>query len=100
MNIGNSHPTLVFEKKLAVNKYLIDKSHFHLDHCGGLPWFLQKTKFTGRVFMTHATKEGFQSDAVFVIGQSESVGINLKTELEGNLQVVAIRLYKSINHCH
>ena len=31
-------------------------SHFHLDHCGGLPWFLLKTSFKGRVFMTHATK--------------------------------------------
>ena len=43
------------------------KSHFHLDHCGGLPWFLQKTKFTGRVFMTHATKEGFQSGTLPII---------------------------------
>ncbi|XP_038583610.1 cleavage and polyadenylation specificity factor subunit 3-like isoform X1 [Micropterus salmoides] len=31
-------------------------SHFHLDHCGALPWFLQKTSFKGRTFMTHATK--------------------------------------------
>ncbi|XP_037082231.1 cleavage and polyadenylation specificity factor 73-like [Pollicipes pollicipes] len=31
-------------------------SHFHLDHCGSLPWFLQKTTFKGRCFMTHATK--------------------------------------------
>ena len=31
-------------------------SHFHLDHCGALPWFLQKTDFKGQVFMTHATK--------------------------------------------
>lgn len=31
-------------------------SHFHLDHCGALPWFLEKTTFKGRVFMTHATK--------------------------------------------
>lgn len=29
---------------------------FHLDHCGGLPWFLEKTTFQGRCFMTHATK--------------------------------------------
>ena len=29
---------------------------FHLDHCGALPWFLQKTTFKGRCFMTHATK--------------------------------------------
>ncbi|XP_071480756.1 cleavage and polyadenylation specificity factor subunit 3-like [Diadema antillarum] len=31
-------------------------SHFHLDHCGGLPYFLKTTTFRGRVFMTHATK--------------------------------------------
>ncbi|CAG0886861.1 unnamed protein product [Cyprideis torosa] len=31
-------------------------SHFHLDHCGALPWFLQRTTFRGRCFMTHASK--------------------------------------------
>jgi cleavage and polyadenylation specificity factor subunit 3 len=31
-------------------------THFHLDHCASLPYFLEKTKFKGRVFMTHATK--------------------------------------------
>ena len=31
-------------------------SHFHLDHCGALPWFLQHTDFKGKVIMTHATK--------------------------------------------
>lgn len=31
-------------------------THFHLDHCGTLPYFMQKTKFRGRVFMTHPTK--------------------------------------------
>jgi cleavage and polyadenylation specificity factor subunit 3 len=31
-------------------------SSFHLDHCGALPWFLSKTNFKGRCFMTHATK--------------------------------------------
>lgn len=31
-------------------------SHFHLDHCGALPWFLLKTAFRGKCFMTHATK--------------------------------------------
>ncbi|KAL5262541.1 hypothetical protein ACHWQZ_G008069 [Mnemiopsis leidyi] len=31
-------------------------SHFHLDHCGALPYLLEKTNFKGRTFMTHATK--------------------------------------------
>ncbi|GAB1611085.1 Hypothetical predicted protein [Argonauta hians] len=31
-------------------------SHFHLDHCGALPYFLEKTAFKGSCFMTHATK--------------------------------------------
>ncbi|KAL8502437.1 hypothetical protein ACS0TY_021542 [Phlomoides rotata] len=31
-------------------------THFHLDHAASLPYFLEKTKFKGRVFMTHATK--------------------------------------------
>ena len=31
-------------------------THFHLDHAGALPWFLQKTTFRGKCFMTHATK--------------------------------------------
>ncbi|CAI7738536.1 unnamed protein product [Closterium sp. NIES-53] len=29
---------------------------FHLDHAASLPYFLSKTNFQGRVFMTHATK--------------------------------------------
>uniref|UniRef100_A0A6B2KZ24 Beta-Casp domain-containing protein n=1 Tax=Arcella intermedia TaxID=1963864 RepID=A0A6B2KZ24_9EUKA len=31
-------------------------SHFHLDHIAALPYFLEKTTFKGRVFMTHPTK--------------------------------------------
>ncbi|KAL9691629.1 hypothetical protein QQ045_012054 [Rhodiola kirilowii] len=31
-------------------------THFHLDHAASLPYFLEKTPFKGRVFMTHATK--------------------------------------------
>lgn len=35
-------------------------SHFHLDHCGALPYFLEKTAFKGRCFMTHASKAIFR----------------------------------------
>ncbi|KAK7310046.1 hypothetical protein RJT34_07254 [Clitoria ternatea] len=31
-------------------------THFHLDHAASLPYFLEKTTFRGRVFMTYATK--------------------------------------------
>ena len=46
-------------------------SHFHLDHCGALPFFLEKAGFKGRCFMTHATKAIYRwllSDYVKVIG--------------------------------
>ena len=31
-------------------------THFHLDHCGALPYFLEKTNFEGECYMTHPTK--------------------------------------------
>ena len=35
-------------------------THFHLDHCGSLPWLLLKTPFKGRCFMTNATKATYR----------------------------------------
>ncbi|KAK0183512.1 hypothetical protein PV327_001549 [Microctonus hyperodae] len=49
--------TLPFINLIDASKIdLVLITHFHLDHCGALPWFLQKTNFKGRCFMTHATK--------------------------------------------
>eukprot|EP00842_Homolaphlyctis_polyrhiza_P005194 jgi/Hompol1/5676/HPOL_004648-RA len=31
-------------------------THFHVDHAAGLPYFMTKTNFAGRVFMTHPTR--------------------------------------------
>jgi len=35
---------------------LVLVTHFHLDHCGALPFFIMQTRFKGRVFMTGPTK--------------------------------------------
>ena len=31
-------------------------THFHLDHAAALPYFMEKTTFQGKVYMTHPTK--------------------------------------------
>lgn len=35
---------------------LILITHFHLDHCGSVPYFLEKTTFKGKIYMTYPTK--------------------------------------------
>ncbi|PWA01388.1 hypothetical protein BB558_002517 [Smittium angustum] len=35
-------------------------THFHVDHAAGVPYFLEKTDFNGRTFMTHPTKAIFR----------------------------------------
>lgn len=32
-------------------------THFHLDHCGALPYFLKSYNYKGKIFMTTPTKE-------------------------------------------
>ena len=44
-------------------------THFHMDHCGAVPYLTEKTKFKGRVFMTHPTK------AIFKILQHDAVKV-------------------------
>ncbi|CAD7943440.1 unnamed protein product [Amoebophrya sp. A25] len=31
-------------------------THFHMDHSGAVPYFVTRTEFKGRIFMTHPTK--------------------------------------------
>ena len=54
-------------------------THFHLDHCAGLPYLMTQTNFNprGRVFMTHPTKAVYRTligDFVRV-GSSDFAGI-------------------------
>ncbi|KAK7285259.1 hypothetical protein RJT34_20024 [Clitoria ternatea] len=45
-------------------------THFHLDHAAFLPYFLEKTTFRGRVFITYATK------AIYKLLLSDFVKVN------------------------
>ncbi|XP_074660015.1 cleavage and polyadenylation specificity factor subunit 3-like [Tubulanus polymorphus] len=66
-------------------------SHFHLDHCGALPWFLNKTAFKGRVFMTHATKAIYRwllSDFVKVSNISTEQMLYAETDIEVSMDKI------------
>ncbi|KAF4519085.1 hypothetical protein B566_EDAN001677 [Ephemera danica] len=66
-------------------------SHFHLDHCGALPWFLQKTSFKGRCFMTHATKAIYRwllSDYIKVSNIATEQMLYTESDLENSMDKI------------
>lgn len=68
-------------------------SHFHLDHCGALPWFLQKTTFRGRCFMTHATKAIYRwllADCIKVSNISTEQMLYTETDLEASMDKIEV----------
>ncbi|KAH1014849.1 cleavage and polyadenylation specificity factor 73 [Dendroctonus ponderosae] len=63
-------------------------SHFHLDHSGALPWFLLKTSFKGRCFMTHATKAIYRwllSDYIKVSNIATEQMLYTEADLEASM---------------
>ncbi|XP_075236661.1 cleavage and polyadenylation specificity factor 73 [Lycorma delicatula] len=66
-------------------------SHFHLDHCGALPWFLLKTSFKGRCFMTHATKAIYRwllSDYIKVSNIATEQMLYTESDLEASMDKI------------
>jgi len=66
-------------------------SHFHLDHAGALPWFLQKTTFKGKCYMTHATKAIFfwlLSDYIKVSNISTDQMLYTESDLEAAMDKI------------
>ncbi|XP_077293002.1 cleavage and polyadenylation specificity factor 73 [Arctopsyche grandis] len=66
-------------------------SHFHLDHSGALPWFLTRTSFKGRVFMTHATKAIYRwlvSDYIKVSNISTEQMLYTESDLESTMDKI------------
>ncbi|EDW84518.1 uncharacterized protein Dwil_GK13096 [Drosophila willistoni] len=66
-------------------------SHFHIDHCGALPWFLMKTSFKGRCFMTHATKAIYRwmlSDFIKISNISTDQMLYTEADLEASMEKI------------
>ncbi|XP_078481154.1 cleavage and polyadenylation specificity factor subunit 3 [Ciona intestinalis] len=79
-------PYIDFTEPEKIDLLLV--THFHLDHAGGLPWFLQKTTFKGRVFMTHATKAIYRwllSDYIKVSNISTEDQLYTEADLEDSM---------------
>ncbi|KAI3976586.1 hypothetical protein MKX01_008444 [Papaver californicum] len=62
-------------------------THFHLDHAASLPYFLEKTTFKGRVYMTHATK------AIYKLLLSDYVKVSKVIDFHQTLEVNEIRFW-------
>ena len=75
-------------------------THFHMDHCGAVPYLTEKTNFRGRVFMTHPTKAIFkilQHDAVKV-GQEEGRLFDEKDMLAAMDKIELINYHQTLEH--
>lgn len=78
-------------------------THFHLDHAASLPYFTEKTKFKGKVYMTHPTKAIYRwllSDYVRVTGLSKKGGEQpLYTEedlIRSYEKIIAVDYYQKV----
>ena len=75
-------------------------THFHLDHAAGLPFFMEKTNFRGKVFMTHPTKAIYKwllSDYVKVSALSTEDQLYDDTDLARSFErIVAIDYHQEI----
>uniref|UniRef100_A0A915J5F0 Cleavage and polyadenylation specificity factor subunit 3 n=1 Tax=Romanomermis culicivorax TaxID=13658 RepID=A0A915J5F0_ROMCU len=68
-------------------------THFHLDHCGALPYFLERTAFRGRCFMTHATKAIYRmllSDYIKVSNIGSDQMLYSEEDLEKSMEKIEV----------
>ncbi|XP_076048104.1 cleavage and polyadenylation specificity factor 73 [Oratosquilla oratoria] len=94
------HPALVGMGALpfidAINPETIDLllvSHFHLDHAGGVPWFLMRTRFKGKCYMTHPTKAIYKwllSDYIKVSNIATEHMLYSESDLDASLNKISV----------
>jgi cleavage and polyadenylation specificity factor subunit 3 len=74
-------------------------THFHIDHCAAVPWFLMQTGFRGKCYMTHATKGIFKillADYVRVAGGSSDQSLFNKIDLDSCLPLISEANYHQV----
>lgn len=90
----NGMDALPFVDFIDVDKIdLLLVSHFHLDHCGALPWFLTKTTFKGRCFMTHATKAIYRwllADCIKVSNNTTEQLLYSEVDLKASMEKIEV----------
>lgn len=90
----NGMDALPFVDFIDVDKIdLLLVSHFHLDHCGALPWFLTKTTFKGRCFMTHATKAIYRwllADCIKVSNNTTEQLLYTEADLKASMDKIEV----------
>ena len=72
-------------------------THFHLDHAASLPYFLSKTAFKGRVFMTHSTKAIYRlmlSDFVKVSSSGSGDQLYSEQDLQQSMEKIEVVDYR------
>ena len=66
-------------------------THFHLDHCGSLPYLTEKTKFKGPVYMTYPTKAIYKHvllDSFKVGGATEEKNLFDRSDIFKSLEKI------------
>ncbi|RKP21685.1 Metallo-hydrolase/oxidoreductase [Rozella allomycis CSF55] len=85
-------PALPFFDEIECDEIdLVLVTHFHLDHAASLPYFMERTEFKGRVFMTHATKSIYKwllSDYVKVSNISTESIIYTEQDLHNSYEKI------------
>ncbi len=77
-------------------------THFHLDHCGALPYFLEKTNFKGECYMTYPTRDIYKiilSDYVKVSHSKSEESLFNEKDLKNSLEKIkAINYHQEIEY--
>ena len=66
-------------------------THFHLDHCGALPYFLEKTNFKGECYMTYPTRDIYKiilSDYVKVSHSKSEESLYNEKDLKNSVEKI------------